>query len=148
MNKIIKALLPIFILSIFSSCQNNGNIGDWYGMWKLQSITIDGVDDPEYEPNVFWKFQTGVIQMVRYSETSGSTGTGTWKEKNGILELTYEYSDNSNPEASRKYSTLSGMHLPATGVIPLEITKKPSSSMILTYRAEDGTNYVYTFKKW
>ena len=144
---IIYSLLTIFSLTFLPSCQNNGDIGPWYGMWKLTSLTIDGEEDPAYEGNVFWKFQTGVVQMIRYYNSS-STRTGTWKEKSGTLELTYVYSDDANDEASKKYSTLTGMHLPATGVIPLEIGKRPSSKMVLKSRSEEGVTYVYTFKKW
>ena len=146
-RKIIYSLLTVLSLTFLLSCQNNGDIGPWYGMWKLTSLTIDGEEDPDYNGNVFWKFQTGVVQMVRYYNNSG-TCTGTWKEKSGTLELTYIYSDDLNEEASRKYSTLTGMHLPSTGVIPLEIVKRPSSTMVLKYRSEEGVTYVYTFKKW
>ena len=144
---IIYYLLTIFSLAFLPSCQNNGDIGPWYGMWKLTSLTINGEEDPAYDGNVFWKFQTGVVQMIRYYNNAG-TCTGTWKEKSGTLELTYVYSDDANVEASKKYSTLDGMHLPATGVIPLEIVKRPSSKMVLKYRSEEGVTYVYTFKKW
>ena len=61
---IIYSLLTIFSLTFLPSCQNNGDIGPWYGMWKLTSLTIDGEEDPAYEGNVFWKFQTGVVQMI------------------------------------------------------------------------------------
>lgn len=153
MKKFSKAVVACIITLLFTSClQNNGQIGPWYGMWKLTSLTINGVDDPEYEGNVFWKFQTGIVQMIEYDveNESSITSTGTWKEKGNVLELTYEYSDDSHqdPETSQKYTTLIGMHLPSTGVINLDINKKPGSSMKLTYRAEDGTAYVYTFKKW
>ena len=151
MKSIIKVIITIFLLTVLPSClQNNGHIGSWYGMWKLTSLTIDGQEDPEYEGNVFWKFPTGVIQMDKFVDDGYIASTGTWKDKDNILELTYDYYDDSTPEPekSQKYTTLKGMHLPSTGVINLEINKRPSSSMQLTYRSKDGKTYVYKFKKW
>ncbi len=151
MKATIKTIILCSVLLLLPSClQNNGHIGAWYGMWKLTSLTIDGEEDPEYEGNVFWKFQTGVIQMNKLIDDGLTLSVGTWSDKGDILELTYDYYDDNTPEPEKtqKYTTLKGLHLPSTGIINLEINKRPSSSMQLTYRGEDGKTYVYKFKKW
>ncbi len=47
------------ILSLLSSCRmNNGDIGDFFGTWYMESMTVDGEPNPELpHERLFWSFQ-------------------------------------------------------------------------------------------
>lgn len=54
-SKIICTLALLFVLT--GCIQNNGNIGPWFGQWKVERLTIDGKDDPDYAGNAFSAFR-------------------------------------------------------------------------------------------
>lgn len=150
MKNILFKSLFIFILSIFWSCtHNNGDIGPYFGIWKLSQLTINGEEDPAYEDNIVWKFQASAISMVRVQEYhTHFESYGTWEEVSPEeLRLKFIYSDNGNPEGSPKYSPLPETHLPP-GEISLTIVSLSSKRMQLRYQALDGTLYGYKLEKW
>ena len=45
----IITVLLVLIATVLPSCtQNDGNIGDWFGHWKLLSVTVNGEENEEY----------------------------------------------------------------------------------------------------
>lgn len=152
MKKIFNRILALmFLIVSLSSCtHNNGDIGDYFGMWKLETITIDGEKDSEYEGNVFWRFQNEVIGMTRVNEEmhASSGSYGTWKELEGdVLQLNFTHSDNYNPAGSFYYSPLPETYLPV-GISNLDILSQSGSEMKLRYMDVDGRQIDYKFKKW
>lgn len=55
--------LGLIFLTLISCTHNNGGDSRLYGTWRLQRISRAGVDDADYEGNVFWKFQNQTIEM-------------------------------------------------------------------------------------
>ncbi len=141
----------LFLLAATGCTHNRGDIGPYFGAWKLESVTIDGKTDPDYTAdNVFWKFQTIVICMSRvdYDNHSSDSRYGTWEENGNRLTLDFTNYDNSNPAGSSKYSPLKETHLPSNAVSTLEIISQKGSTMKLEYISEEGVVYGYELKKW
>ena len=152
MSKVIYSLLMMLASVAFSGCQNNGYIGDLFGTWKLEKITIDGENDNDYLDNVVWKFQNNIIQMQRVNEEEHTTVNtyGTWERpENGVIRLNYTHTDENNPQlGSVGYSPLEETHLPKATISILDILKLDGGKMRLRYISPDGIVYQYFFKKW
>lgn len=128
-----------------SGCtHNNGDIGPWFGIWKVVSIS----PDQTYKGNFFWKFQTNVIEMLRNTDDlEYSPRFGTWQEKDGNLILDFTHHDNGSSSGEGKYMPFPEMHI-SSGVSTLHIDKLTGPEIVLTYTADDGVTYTYILKKW
>lgn len=153
--KLAYRIITLLIIALtFNACtHNNGDIGELFGTWKLQSITIDGEIDSSYEDNVLWKFQSSVMCMIRANDSTHNRleSWGTWSYANDdtLLELNFTHTDNDNPKpGSTKYSPLPETHLPKSTIFTLDIIKLNSSEMILIYHSIEGKEYQYKLKKW
>ncbi len=59
----IQVILFTALMIIAAGCtHNNGDIGPWFGIWYLERMEIDGVDDPDYDGDVILKFQGSVLE--------------------------------------------------------------------------------------
>lgn len=141
----LSLLLLATITSLVStSCtHNNGDIGDWFGSWRIESISIDGDPDPEYtRPCVIWKFQNAATEILMPDfdnhTTIGPTATGTWHEEDGYLTVDFTYDLGTPPAIT---------HLPARA--RLKIIRLSGRIIELEYSsADDGRNYIYKLNKW
>ena len=143
--KSITYILLVLIASVMCGCtHNNGDIGPWFGTWKVVSIS----PDKAYQGNFFWSFQGNVIEMNRNTDNlEYSQSFGTWQEKDGDLILDFNHHDNGSDTGEGQYRPFPELHIPA-GVSTLHIQKLSGSEIILTYAADDGETYTYTLKKW
>ncbi|MBQ3605519.1 MAG: lipocalin-like domain-containing protein [Muribaculaceae bacterium] len=151
----ISHIIAIIIIALsFNACtHNNGDIGDTFGTWKLQSITIDGETDANYQSNVLWKFQASIVSMVRVDDTTHNhfESWGTWEYADNdtrlLMNFTHTDNDNANP-GSAKYSPLPETHLPGGTTFHLDVMTLNGKEMTLRYTSPDGKEYLYKFKKW
>ena len=148
-----KILFAIAATAIIAACtHNDGNIGDWFGAWKLREITINGTPDAAYGGNMFWKFQSATIEICVLDEYHGRTDSwGSWEEVTSssgkVLRLNFTHSDNDHPVGSSKYSPPKVTHLPAATISDLDVLQLNSKNLHLRYVAPDATVYEYTFTK-
>lgn len=139
----------LLIVGLDGCTQNNGDIGPWFGTWKLDSMTINGAPDTEYAGNVLWKFQANLLSMIRvFGSHEQYEMYGTWSEPQpGVLRIEFIYSDDAEPEGSMKYSPLPETHLPP-GISDLDILEMKGSRLYLRYLSAGGTVYEYRLTKW
>lgn len=150
MNKIIYIIISLFCFAGAGCTHNNGDIGDWFGTWRLESITVDGHNDAGYGQNIIWKFQSNIISIVVVDdvEHTANCSYGTWSEWDGVLTLKFIYTDNNFPTpGTGHYAPPSAMHLPS-GVSELAIEHLSASSISLRYAASDGSVIEYKLIKW
>ena len=63
------AVSVLACLAMTGCTHNDGDIGEWFGEWHLQSIEIDGAADADYDGDVLWKFQNNIVDMVMSKRT-------------------------------------------------------------------------------
>ena len=157
-RKLAVALVSVMVMTGISSCtRNNGDIGPWFGTWKLTEITVDGTSDAGYEGNIFWKFQNDVFEMVRVNqddvESYADTHYATWNEDNGYLFVNFRNSDDNNPAAEGEagngiYAPFPDSHFIVGGVTQLKIESQSGGDAYLTFTSPvDGKTYGYRLKK-
>ncbi|MBQ4344614.1 MAG: lipocalin-like domain-containing protein [Muribaculaceae bacterium] len=145
--KIIFCLLVIFI--ILPSCtRNDGNIGDYFGRWKLEKITLDGDVRVYKYNNIFWSFQSSIIEMDEVNELYHSkiSHYGSWFVEDDSLVLDFGHCDNDSEPGKNEYAPISGMFL-ENGINMLDVILLSGSEMHLRY---DKGEYVvdYYLIKW
>jgi len=123
--------------------QHNGDIGEFFGTWKLTSLTIDDNEDPTYNQDVFFQFQTSVIRVVKVSPHQLFTNSfGQWSRQDQTLCLDFGFTANAPSE----YEAPQYLYM-ANGKNMLHIVKLSSRNMELTLGLENGTTIRYRLKK-
>ena len=68
LNTILGAI-ALLLASIFSGCvTNNGDIGNLYGIWRLEKMVVDDTEvaQPEADGSyTSWLFQNDIIEIER-----------------------------------------------------------------------------------
>lgn len=139
-------LLVLAALCLTGCMQHNGDIGYWFGTWHLESISVNGTDDPLYEGNFFFQFQTDKVRLSRISTTYPELLDecfGRWAQTDNTLTLDFSYTS-----ASGSYWTpWAGTYL-AKGVNVLNINTLTSKRLVLTLNDPDSDKtIVYTLRK-
>lgn len=139
-NLYISSLL-VLILSLCAGCtHNNGDIGPFFGKWKMQRMTINGVDDASYKCNVFWSFQSSTIGFIRVvSDTRYNDTFGNWAVDDAYTTMRLSFPDEIFPPFSE---------LQLERESELEIVKIKGPEMILKYITKDSDEIVYYLEKW
>ncbi len=134
---LISALL-LTLLALPGCTHNNGDIGDFFGKWKLVSIERNDLQPVAYEGNIFWDFQNTTISMISITTQHDTTQTyGNWTVDGDLLTISF-------PDAD--LAPLPELNLPRTCSMTIE--KHTSKEMILNYHPANGENIIYTFRKW
>lgn len=138
----------IVALAAGSCTSNNGDIDEYFGTWKLESITVNAEDDAAYSGNIFWKFQSSVFCMEMVDEYQNSTNRwGTWSRDGSILRLDFTHHDDVYDEGAGIYEPFPESHI-QSGVTELKIKTLTESDMDLNYTDNDGNEIRYKLKKW
>lgn len=90
--RILISFLTLMLASLSSCMHNDGNIGNLFGTWKIETIAIDGQLDSSYEGDVFVQFQTEVVRLVQVQHNYDHTEYfGSWSREghNLLLDLHY-----------------------------------------------------------
>ncbi len=131
-------IILLIVITTLSCTHNNGDIGELFGSWYLESIEIDGVDSSSYEGDIFFAFQNSVTTMTQVDDYNTTTTIyGDWSRSDTILYLTYSDTD---------YQPL-----PVTGFVAgvneCDIIELNSETIILEYTTSDSQIYRYIFSK-
>ncbi len=125
------------MLMLGSCLQNNGHIGHWFGQWKVERITIDGTDDPEYAGDYFFCFQSGVFGV----RSSGGITFARWKEdeQTGLINISFE-------EAYGASGTCKKIYL--DNDVTFRLVSHEGKKKVLEQVKDDGKTYTYYLTKW
>lgn len=143
-------LIAILALTPLSCVHNNGDIGDWFGTWRLESIKINGQPDTGYDHYIIWKFQSDMVVMVEADDILHERDErfGTWRQTGDLLELNFSYSTDGEETQASTYIPPAATHIPP-GISVLDIVKLSKREIQLIYVSPDNNNeYFYTLKKW
>ncbi len=145
--KIRIMLLAILVAMMAGGCtQNNGNIGDLFGEWRLEELKADGKPQKLYDDEVLlytWEFQNSLvfIQTIMPHQDY-RTSRGTWTREGDILAIDFSHRDNDGP-----YLAPEALHLENGGVTPLHVITLDGKNLRAEYTATDGVKYEYVLRK-
>ena len=136
----IIAVLCALIVTILPSCtQNNGNMGDWFGHWKLRSVAVDGKESDEYEGDIFFSFQSSVFCQIKAEADHGGDHKFANFEDNGeYITITFS-TDRYQPFAE----TMMKM-----GENVLHVDHLDGKDLRLSMNLDDGRKVTYELEKW
>ncbi len=130
----------LMVLALGACTSNNGNIGPWFGMWKVAEIKCNGEALPEYEGNVFFLFQSNVFEMRQVSpDYEHESKFGVWSD-DGKGTLTVDFPDD-------RYLPFEVMHFSPTDNV-LTYSKVKDGGFSLTLHAASGQVFTYWLVKW
>lgn len=145
-------LLSLMFVGLSSCTQNDGHIGSLFGVWRLTSVTADGVqvdlyddDDPAAPEAYEWCFQGNVIkinELLPHHDLRMSYGI--WSREGDKLLLDFSYGNNTIDD----FTPPAALHLVEYGVTTLTMTVMTSDRMAGWYVADDGVKYEYTLSKF
>lgn len=150
MKRIAAVLCLIATMALSACLRDNGNIGDWFGTWHLESMDVDGEVDADYNGDILWKFQNNIIMISQVNDLlhTSTDSFGTWIEDDGRLLLNFTYSDDYNPGGGTGiYAPPASIYL-KPGISEMEIKELTSGKLILVYQASNDVVITYFFKKW
>ena len=123
-----------------SCTHNNGDIGTWFGTWKVTQIDRNSEKLTSYEGNVFFLFQSTVFELRELEENHNMTETfGQWSENGDMLTISFP---DTNYQPSY-FMTIKGF----TATNHFKIVSRSSTHVTLQIEAPNGT-FTYYLKKW
>ncbi len=141
MKKALYTILSTIALLFATGCMhNNGDIGPWFGQWKIERIEKDGATIEDYKGDGFLRFQSETIAVVKTyeSENKITTNWGNWVEGDGYMDVVMKEFNNRSD---------GGMfYLPEK--FRFNIIKRDGKDKILSVTNDDGAVYTYYLKKW
>ena len=158
MKKILlRGIVVLLMLCGISSCtQNDGNIGEWFGHWKLNTISVNGAVDDEYGGNIFFSFQSKTFcQTMMYADHRAEHRFANWDNRDTyfIITFPFETDDAGNPLYDEDGDLVCLYE-------PLEITRMSmgenvvavdylnGNSLQLSMTDAAGDKVVYNLEKW
>lgn len=146
----LKLSIFLFIVSICSlqSCmQWNGDIGEWFGSWHLESIYIDGKLDESYKSNVMISFQGKIINFG-YLETGAILGS--WEYNHSTLTLIAGYQAGSGASMPQLFDPfpVCMYFTPDEDVVQVNVSDMNKHKMQWQYVDAQGRVITYNFKKY
>lgn len=140
-TKIIGTLLVMLVCVMAGSCtRNDGDIGDFFGIWRVTSLTIDDEPVEEYGGTLYFMFQSSVYgQKIMDEEKQWDDNVyASWRQEGNTLII--DFSD----ERYEPFA-ITGM---SDGVNYVDIVSMSSKNMELSYINPEGVKYGYVLKKW
>lgn len=152
MKKIFKAGVMASVIAIccilsVGCTRNNGDIGVWFGTWKLESMSNKG--NIGNSPAIIWKFQNHVIEMQEVWEGNHDSVDhfGSWTQVDDHLILDFGHSDNLFPAGSWKYTPPAVTEIP-NGITEMVIKELSNKRIELIYNRPDSEPIVYKLIRW
>lgn len=144
--------LPMFMA--IGCTRNNGDIGDLFGRWRIESLTADGLEMPLYGDSsdgdndvllYTLSFQGSLVWIqTLYPHHDQLTVKGAWSRSGDRLMLDFSH---NGSDGDVYYRPPKELCLVENGVTPLTVVFESSSDMVLAYIADNGVEYEYRIVK-
>ncbi len=147
--KTLRIIMAIIALGLCACTHNNGDIGPWFGQWKLEALEADGEPVAEYGGNIFWAFQSDVLLIDEIMDDGLQyvMHTATWRHEGDKLIIDFRHSDSSSPSTDGNYAAPAILGLQPRAVNTLTVEKLSSGHITLKYDS-GGKCMTYRLRKW
>lgn len=151
MKKIYPILAALSLIFGLVCCrQNNGDIGPFYGVWALDSLTVDGIADHTWHGSddwTVWLFQNNIVYVERdWSNQNTDRRVGTWEDNKSELVLDFTHYNDNTAAGTGSYAAPEWIKM-SPGVTRLQYVVKNKQRMELSCTNSDGLNIVYYLRK-
>lgn len=147
--KTLRILIAIIALGLCACTHNNGNIGPWFGQWKLEALEADGQPVAGYNGNIFWAFQSDVLLFDNLFDDGlqYAMHVATWRQEGDRLIIDFRHSDAGGQSTNGNYAAPTILELQPQAVNTLTIEKLSGSHIVLKYDT-GGKVMTYRLRKW
>lgn len=145
-----KFLFIIFAALTFCGCRvNNGDIGDFFGSWLVESLTVDGVTPDDFDDeSSYWEFQNNIIKVTYVTDRLETIGRwGTWEDDGQHLLLDFTHCEDGYEPGTEMYQAPEWLYMPAGKVISLTFVSRSPKHMKLSFTDSDGRRIDYSLRK-
>ena len=139
--KHIQMLLLAVMLTAAACTHNNGDIGNWFGTWAVDEISVDGtavnLDPSDQGTAYFIQFQTSMV-CLRHTDArhNGGESYGTWQENGDQFTIDF-------PDEHARDVYLPGLEVHNSFMI----TSRTGNNVVMETIGSDGKRYRYTLRK-
>lgn len=149
MRKIYLAFMPMLMLVLNSCTSNNGDIGDLFGMWRVENIEVHGQDVDLTQGGVLLYtigFQNSTMVIFENLEHQQTHQTiASWARKDDTLIFNF---DNTQANGNNNVFTPPAIFGFKYGEqCHLKILKETNNRLELKYDSPEGDIYIYSLKK-
>lgn len=147
MKKLI--LILSAVLTLCACRVNNGDIGDFFGSWLVESLTVDGVTPEDFDnESSYWEFQNNIIKVTYVSDRLETEGRwGTWTDEGQHLLLDFTHYENGVEPGTGQYKAPEWLYMPQGRVIDLTFASRSSKRMKLWFTDSEGARIEYSLRK-
>ena len=96
----------ILIVIAASGCtRNDGDIGPWFGQWKLVALSQGGAPVADYQDNIFFSFQSNVFQIITVKgEFDRSICWANWTDGGSTVTIDFAHREDGSAEIDWNYT--------------------------------------------
>lgn len=148
LHKRYLASVLLLLLSLTGCTRNNGDIGNWFGKWQLEQLTIGGVPDSFVaEGRFFWDFQNDIVRIdcVQPYEHEVDYCIGTWSQpSDNTMIINFSHTSDENIF----HTPFGALHFPADEPFTLTIVSDSGKECVMK-RVDESTltEYCYYLRK-
>lgn len=148
MKHILNITITILLALVASSCQNDGYIGDIFGTWKVESVSLDGQPAALRFPTTF-SFQNSVVEVVALTDDymGNSQRFGSWERNAESITLNFTHHDDSRPAGTSIYEAPAWLGMSSDTKIQMTCTIS-GRSMDWTWHSPAGVYNYKLVKAW
>ncbi|MCM1376986.1 MAG: lipocalin-like domain-containing protein [Clostridium sp.] len=143
-QKIGLVVIAAVILLLTGCRQADGNIGDWFGIWAIDSIYVDGTLDENYADTDYHtaliSFQSNIFRLSMTDPDSGEL-YGGWSHTDKTLTLNNTY----NMAGLKKWPSRLGFG--DEQIVTFEIKHFSKKKIKLQLTSSDGKIREYNLRK-
>ncbi len=142
-------ILAAFAAFIVTACQNNGDIGDLFGSWRVDSYTIDGQLQTGAPEKTVFSFQSSVVNVSLITDEFGGAYQrfGTWRETDEDFVFDFTHHDNTTSSGTDLYQAPEWLNFSSDALMVLHKDERSSRSMTLSISDAQNRRHVYILSK-
>ena len=145
------AIIATMLMTMSGCTQNDGDIGPWFGYWRLEKMTCDGDEVELYGDNgiklIYWAFQGEILRIsVLYDHNSNEASYAGWKADKNTLTIDFSPALDPVDNPGVYYPPVILNFYPGQ-IYELDINEITGSKLSLSYHDNDGSHYKYFLKK-
>lgn len=147
----ILGVIGLLLATFTAGCvTNNGDIGNLYGIWRLEKVVVDDTEvvRPEADGSyTSWQFQNNIIEILRTTPRHDRVArNGTWaRPTDKTITFDFTHGDNTYAPGTDLYRAPEWISFPE-GKSTFDVITDDGKRLILQY-AEAGHSVRYTLVK-